>query len=168
MYLYRTCKQELKFTSTISTVASLSSATLARTSITVKNYEIFEFSALDPGGNKPVGYSKSYAFSKNIKVSPKYAYKAVISFSGFCNDYAEINVKLGESTLSYSSPMNVYFGGCWSSVNPDGSMHDYVDFQKESNISLNSKVFSVLIIQHGTCSYYTNIDVKGTVTIYYH
>ena len=64
--------------------------------------------------------------------------------------------------------MNVYFGGCWSSVNPDGSLHDYVDFQKESNISLNSKVFSVLIIQHGTCAYYTSINVKGTVTIYYH
>ena len=165
---YATVQGTAPFTSTISTAASLSSATLARTSITVKNYEIFEFSALDPGGEKTVGYSKSYAFSKNIKVSPKYAYKAVISFSGFCNDYAEINIKLGESTLSYSSPMNVYFGGCWSSVNPDGSMHDYVDFQKESNISLNSKVFSVLIIQHGTCAYYTSINVKGTVTIYYH
>lgn len=158
---------EIMFTDTIKTVASLSSATLARTSITVKNYEIFEFSALAPSGDKPVGYSKSYAFLKNIKVSPKYAYKAVISFSGTCNDYAEINVKLGESTLSYSSPMNVFFGGCYSSINPDGTIHDYVNFQKESNISLNSNVFSVLIIQHGSCALRTDINVKGTITIYY-
>ena len=112
---------KLQFTDTITSKATQLLSNSISTNLAIQNQETFTFKALDPGSNQVVGYSKSYIFTKKLRASFKYAKHIIVKFSGTANDYATINLNLGENNYNYQSNTSYFFGGCYSSVKPDSS-----------------------------------------------
>ncbi len=82
------------FTDTISSVATQLLSNSISNRLNIKNFEQFNFSAVDTGSNQPVGYSKDYVYIKNLRASFKYVKHIIVKFLGIANDYATINLNL--------------------------------------------------------------------------
>ena len=158
---------KLQFTDTITSKATQLLSNSISTNLAIQNQETFTFKALDPGSNQVVGYSKSYIFTKKLRASFKYAKHIIVKFSGTANDYATINLNLGGNNYNYQSNASYYFAGCYSSVKPDGSFVDFVNYNLDQNINFNNNQVNVKITQHGTCSLWTDISVQGSILVQY-
>lgn len=156
-----------QFTDTITSKATQLLSNSISTNLAIQNQETFTFKALDPGSNQVVGYSKSYIFTKKLRASFKYAKHIIVKFSGTANDYATINLNLGGNNYNYQSNASYYFAGCYSSVKPDGSFVDFVNYNLDQNINFNNNQVNVKITQHGTCSLWTDISVQGSILVQY-
>ena len=161
-------KQRLnRFTDTINSVATqLLSNSISKT-LNIKNFEQFIFSAVDAGSNQPLGYSKDYVYSQKLRASFKYVKHIIVKFSGTANDYATINLNLGGNNYNYQSNASYYFSGCYSSIKPDGSFVDFVNYNLDQNINFNNNQVNVKITQHGTCALWTDISVQGSILVQY-
>lgn len=155
------------FTDTITSKATQLLSNSISTNLAIQNQETFTFKALDPGSNQVVGYSKSYIFTKKLRASFKYAKHIIVKFSGTANDYATINLNLGGNNYNYQSNASYYLAGCYSSVKPDGSFVDFVNYNLDQNINFNNNQVNVKITQHGTCSLWTDISVQGSILVQY-
>ena len=156
-----------QFTDTITSKATQLLSNSISTNLAIQNQETFTFKALDPGSNQVVGYSKSYIFTKKLRASFKYAKHIIVKFSGTANDYATINLNLGGNNYNYQSNASYYFAGCYSSVKPDGSFVDFVNYNLDQNINFNNNQVNVKITQHGTCALWTDISVQGSILVQY-
>lgn len=156
-----------QFTDTITSKATQLLSNSISTNLAIQNQETFTFKALDPGSNQVVSYSKSYIFTKKLRASFKYAKHIIVKFSGTANDYATINLNLGGNNYNYQSNASYYFAGCYSSVKPDGSFVDFVNYNLDQNINFNNNQVNVKITQHGTCSLWTDISVQGSILVQY-
>lgn len=156
-----------QFTDTITSKATQLLSNSISTNLAIQNQETFTFKALDPGSNQVVGYSKSYIFTKKLRASFKYAKHIIVKFSGTANDYATINLNLGGNNYNYQSNASYYFAGCYSSVKPDGSFVDFVNYNLDQNINFNNNQVNVKITQHGTCFLWTDISVQGSILVQY-
>lgn len=157
----------IRFTDTITSKATQLLSNSISTNLAIQNQETFTFKALDPGSNQVVGYSKSYIFTKKLRASFKYAKHIIVKFSGTANDYATINLNLGGNNYNYQSNASYYFAGCYSSVKPDGSFVDFVNYNLDQNINFNNNQVNVKITQHGTCALWTDISVQGSILVQY-
>lgn len=155
------------FTDTITSKATQLLSNSISTNLAIQNQETFTFKALDPGSNQVVGYSKSYIFTKKLRASFKYAKHIIVKFSGTANDYATINLNLGGNNYNYQSNASYYFAGCYSSIKPDGSFVDFVNYNLDQNINFNNNQVNVKITQHGTCALWTDISVQGSILVQY-
>lgn len=156
-----------QFTDTITSKATQLLSNSISTNLAIQNQETFTFKALDPGSNQVVGYSKSYIFTKKLRASFKYAKHIIVKFSGTANDYATINLNLGGNNYNYQSNASYYFAGCYSSIKPDGSFVDFVNYNLDQNINFNNNQVNVKITQHGTCALWTDISVQGSILVQY-
>ncbi len=68
---------------------------------------------------------------------------------------------------NYQSNASYYFAGCYSSIKPDGSFVDFVNYNLDQNINFNNNQVNVKITQHGTCALWTDISVQGSILVQY-
>lgn len=156
-----------QFTDTINSKATQLLSDSISVNLAIQNHETFIFYASDLGSNQPVGYSKNYVFTKKLRASFKYAKHITAKFSGTANDYATINLNLGGNKWNYQSATSIYFNGCYSSVTPEGKFVDFVNYNLDQDVTFNDNLLNVIIVQHGTCSFWTDISVQGSIIVQY-
>lgn len=161
--------QTFLFTDTINLYPTQLNSSFIFYQINILNYETFNLTAYSTDPSVWEGFSRDYRYNYEIKGSSKYIYKIDFSFTGTCNDYADIWLNLGGNSFAYQEPHTYYNDSCnnYTSLNGENWFVNYVNFNVEKAVTFYNKNLNITIRQNNNCHPYSDIHVIGRVTVYY-